>query len=186
MSTFFFSIMLLILFLCLMARWIDQVIINLKFILNLTPMLIFTQYILFEDLYAILILLGRSQMDLMCPLCFLGNNRQHMPICAKIISSWVRKFLNIAKANVSPGTPCRAAISAALVAGGSLVSILHACVWTRVLFQLNSIFQHISLLQIGTGIQFSLVSWALVSSQPVGMCQTLICIKSCRYVGLSG
>ena len=29
-------------------------------------------------------------MDLGCPL-FLGNNRQHVPICAKRISSWVKE-----------------------------------------------------------------------------------------------
>ena len=32
---------------------------------------------------------------------FWGNNRQHMPACAKIISSWVKKVLSIAKAHVS-------------------------------------------------------------------------------------
>ena len=32
---------------------------------------------------------------------FLGNNRQHWPVCAKTISSWVRKVLCVAKAHVS-------------------------------------------------------------------------------------
>ena len=35
---------------------------------------------------------------------FLGNNRQHRPVCAKTISSWVRKVLCVAKAHMSPGS----------------------------------------------------------------------------------
>ena len=32
---------------------------------------------------------------------FLGNNRQHRPVCAETISSWVRKVICVAKAHVS-------------------------------------------------------------------------------------
>ena len=35
---------------------------------------------------------------------FLGNNRQHRPVCAKTISSWVWKVLSVAKAHMSPGS----------------------------------------------------------------------------------
>ena len=35
---------------------------------------------------------------------FLGNNRQHCPVCAKTISSWVGKVLCIAKARMSLGS----------------------------------------------------------------------------------
>ena len=35
---------------------------------------------------------------------FLGNNRQHWPVCAKTISSWVRKVLGVAKAHMSLGS----------------------------------------------------------------------------------
>ena len=35
---------------------------------------------------------------------FLGNNRQHWPVCAKTISSWVRKVLCVAKAPMSLGS----------------------------------------------------------------------------------
>ena len=35
---------------------------------------------------------------------FVGNNRQHRPVCAKTMSSWVRKVLCVAKAQVSPGS----------------------------------------------------------------------------------
>ena len=34
---------------------------------------------------------------------FLGNNRQYQPVCAKTISSWVRKVLGVAKAHMSLG-----------------------------------------------------------------------------------
>ena len=63
---------------------------------------------------------------------FLGNNRQHWPVCAKAISSWVRKVLCIAKAHMSPGSLWGVAASAALAASVSLVTILQSGDWTRV------------------------------------------------------
>ena len=47
---------------------------------------------------------------------FLGNNRQHQPVCAETISSWVRKVLSVAKAHVS-GVSLGVSASAALAAG---------------------------------------------------------------------
>ena len=35
---------------------------------------------------------------------FLGNNRQHRLVCAKTISSWVRKVLCVAKAHMPLGS----------------------------------------------------------------------------------
>ena len=61
---------------------------------------------------------------------FLGNNGQHQPVCAKTISSWVWKVLGIAKAHMSPGSLQGVAVSAALAAGVSLVTILQAGDWT--------------------------------------------------------
>ena len=55
---------------------------------------------------------------------FLGNNRQYQPVCAKTISSWVRKVTCVAKAHMSPGSLWEVAASAALAAGVSLVTIL--------------------------------------------------------------
>ena len=55
---------------------------------------------------------------------FLGNNRQHRPVCAKSISSWVRKVLCVAKAHMSLGSVQGVAASAALATDVSLVSIL--------------------------------------------------------------
>ena len=57
---------------------------------------------------------------------FLGNNRQQRPVCAKTISSWVRKVLCVAKAHMYPGSVWGAA---SLVDGVSLVSILQAGDW---------------------------------------------------------
>ena len=52
---------------------------------------------------------------------FLGNSRQHRPVCAKTISSWIRKVLCVAKAHLQVLLG-----AAALTAGVSLVSILQA------------------------------------------------------------
>ena len=62
----------------------------------------------------------------------LGNNKQHRPVCTKTISSWVRKVLCVAKAHMFPGSLQGGVASAALVAGVSLVSILHTGAWTNV------------------------------------------------------
>ena len=63
---------------------------------------------------------------------FLGNHRQHWPVCAKTISSWVRKILGVAKAHMSLGSLWGVVASTALAAGVSLVTILQAGDWARV------------------------------------------------------
>ena len=63
---------------------------------------------------------------------FLGNKRQHQPVCAKTISSWVRNVLCVAKACMSLGSLWGVAVSAALAASVSLVTILQVGDWTRV------------------------------------------------------
>ena len=35
---------------------------------------------------------------------FLDNDRQHRPVCAKTISSWVQKVFSVAKAHMSLGS----------------------------------------------------------------------------------
>ena len=55
---------------------------------------------------------------------FLGNNRQHRPVCAKTISSWGQNVLSVAKAHMSLGSLWGVASYAALAAGVSLVTIL--------------------------------------------------------------
>ena len=62
---------------------------------------------------------------------FLGNNRQHWPVCAKPIS-WVRKVLSVANTHMSLGSLWGVAAPAALAAGVSLVTTLQAGDWTRV------------------------------------------------------
>ena len=57
---------------------------------------------------------------------FLGNNRQHILVYAKVISSWVRMVLIIADAHISPGTHQGAVACTALVASVYLVSILRS------------------------------------------------------------
>ena len=68
---------------------------------------------------------------------FLGNNRQHRPVCAKTISSWVRKVLCVAKVHMSSGTLWG---SAALAAGVFLVTILKAGEWAKVFTQAGHYF----------------------------------------------
>ena len=63
---------------------------------------------------------------------FVGNNRQHQPVCAKTMSSWVRKVPCVAKAHMSLGSLQEVAASAALAAGVSLVTILQAGDWARI------------------------------------------------------
>ena len=60
---------------------------------------------------------------------FIVDDKQHMPVCTKTISSWVRKVLGIAKAQKS----LQGAVpSAGLVAGVSLVFIPQIGDWSKI------------------------------------------------------
>ena len=131
-SNFFSNLMLLFLFWHLVVRWNDWVIYKLKFALNSIWMLIFALSFTWRLNYTVLSLLGRSRIDLRCALCFWGNNRQHMPVCAKTISSWVTKIWGVAKAHMSPGSLHDTVVSAAYAVGVSLMSILQPGDWVRV------------------------------------------------------
>ena len=89
----------------------DCIIFQLKFILNLAVILIFALSFTWRLTYAVLSLLGRSLDGSHMYFLFLGNNRQHMSICAKRISSWARKVLGVAKAHMSPSTFWGAVVS---------------------------------------------------------------------------
>ena len=115
----------------------------------------------------------------MCYLSILGNNRQHRPVCAKIISSWVREVICVAKAHMCLGSLQGAASSAALAAGVSLVSILQAGNWAKVSTQARHYFPPTLLLGISTRILYSMLCWASVSMCSLGKCQTLTYIESC-------
>ena len=69
---------------------------------------------------------------------------------------------------MSPGTIQDVAVSVALTAGVSLVSNLLAGDKARVSYLLDTVFQHIALLPIGTSIAYSVLPWVLESSQVVG------------------
>ena len=113
----------------LVARQIDWVIFLLRFAQSLIPVLIFFLYL--KDYLRCIEPLGKKPDELLLTSLFLGYNRQHQLVCAKTISSWVRKVLCVAK-HMSLGSFCGAAGSATLAGGISLVSILQAGDWTRV------------------------------------------------------
>ena len=92
---------------------------------------------------------------------FLGNNMQHQPVCAKTISSWVRKVLYVGKAHVS-GLSLGVAASAGLAAGVPLVTIL-----------LGTISPPTLLLWIGTRTPCSMQCWASLSRSSPSKCHTL-------------
>ena len=89
--------------------------------------------------------------------------------------------MGIAKGHMSPGTLHGAVVSAAFVAGVSLLSILKAGDWARVPTP-DIIILLTSLLLIGTRIPFNKLSWVSVSSHFVGNCQNLT-YKICWVVG---
>ena len=91
---------------------------------------------------------------------FLDNNIQHMLLCAKMISSWVRKVVCIFKVNMSPGA-VKSAVT--LAPGVSWYPSYRQVTGPEIIYQLDIIFPHISLLLIDTRIMYSILSWALVS-----------------------
>ena len=124
----------------------------------------------------------RNKLDAshVCSL-ILGNNRFNMPVCAKTISSQIRRVLHIAKALMSAGTLHDAAVSVALAAGVSLVFILQTGAWMRV--STPAIFLLLtSLLWIGMRIPFKERSWVSVSIKPVGKSHTLMYIMNIQSV----
>ena len=163
-----------------MARQIIQVIFPPpRFILSLTPMLIFALFFIWRLIWDVLNHLGQSKIDHVWLFYFLGNNRQHRPACAKTISSLVRKVLCVAKAHMSPGSPQGAAASATLMASVSLVSILQAGDWARVSSLARHYFPLTLLLWISTKTLYSMTCWSSVSRSSLGKCQTLTYIQSC-------
>ena len=78
------------------ARQIIWVIFPLRLLMSLTPVLIFFLFFIWRLIWDILNHLGWSQMEHVW-LLILHNNRQHRPVYAKTISSWVRKFFVLLK-----------------------------------------------------------------------------------------
>ena len=104
---------------------------------------------------------------------FLGNHRQHMQVCDKMIYSCVRKVLCIARTHMSLGTLGWWSIcsfggwcpSCRQVVGPKFVLLPETILWYIILPQI------------------SMLSWFLVSRQLVSKCQTLTYLKSYGYVG---
>ena len=92
------------LFLHLVVRWIDQVIFHLIYILNLILVLKLALFFIWRFTYAVLGLLRRSWIDFLWSLCLWVEIMLYMPVCAVVISSWVRKGLSMAKTHMSLGT----------------------------------------------------------------------------------
>ena len=91
---------------------------------------------------------------------FLGYKGQHLTVCAKMISSWVRKVLSISRTQRSMGTFLGVLACVALATGIYLVSILQVGDWARVPTLAKQYFQHISLPQSSTIIHFCMPSLA--------------------------
>ena len=174
---FFFSVMLPFSFPCLVARQIAQVIFPLRFILSLIPMLIFA---LFFYLKAYLRHTESFRMKTdgsHVTSLFFGNNRQHQPVCAETISSWVRKVLCVVKTHMSLVSLWGIAASAALATGVSLMAILQVGDWARVPTPARLYFS--TYITTTVWHQDSVLCWALVSRSSPGKCQTLTYTQSC-------
>ena len=114
---------------------------------------------------------------------FLGYNRLHMLVCAKMISSVVRKVVSIARAHMSLSGCC----SLCCLGSWCFLCVHPAGGWLgQSFFPSKGFFPCASLLWVSIRIQYKMLSWATVSSQCVGKCQTLAYMKSYRYVGLLG
>ena len=75
---------------------------------------------------------------------FLGNSRQHWPVCAKTISSWVRKVLCVGKATYVTGDLSGGGLQLLQPSAGvSLVSILQAGDWAIVSIPARHYFLHL-------------------------------------------
>ena len=119
-----------IFFLHLVMRWIDMVIIQLKFTLNLIPIWIFALNFHSWLSYTIQSLL-RSQMDPRYPFCFLVTVGSS---CLYVLKWFLlgKGKIEVLLRHMSLGTPQGVATSEALVVSVCLMSILQAGDWARV------------------------------------------------------
>ena len=104
------------------------------------------------------------------------NNRQHIPVCTKMISSWVSKDLSMAMAHLWIPSNVLQYLQLQWLVSPWCPSCREVTVPGHLL-QLHTFFQHISLLQMSIRIPCSMLSWTLVSSQHVCKCQTLTYIN---------
>ena len=105
-----------------------------------------------------------------------------MPICAQMISSWVRKVLGVAKVQMSSSSLQGAVVSAVFVASVFLVSILLAGDWARVFGPARHYFTLNHHYRLAPGFQTACCPWP--QCELIGKCQILTYVKSCGYVRL--
>ena len=129
MSSFFFSVMWLFSFPSLVARWINWLSFLLRLTLSLIPVLIFALFFYLKAYLKHTEPFRKKPGRLHVTSLFSGNNREHRPVCAKTISSLVRRVLCVAKAPMSLVYLWGAG---ALAAGVFLVSVLQVGTWARV------------------------------------------------------
>ena len=178
-STFFFSVMLLFSFPCLVASQIVWVILLLRSILSLTPMLILA---LFFYLKTYLRCTGpyRMKPNGSCVTSlFFGYQYAAQACLHKNHSSWVRKVLCVAKVHMSLGSLQGPAASAALAAWIPWCPSCRQVTGPMFLHQLETIFLPTLLLWIGTRNLYSMLCGASVSRSFLGKCQTFTYIESC-------
>ena len=132
MSSFFFNIMLLLLFLHLVVGWINQIIFNLKFMLIHIPMFIFVLCFIWILIWCTQPFRNKLTWSLRYPFYLLLIINSICQCVKKTIPTWVWKVLNIAKGHMSQGVFWGATATAALVAGEFLVSIQCNGYWTRI------------------------------------------------------
>ena len=148
-------------------------------------MLIFALCFTWRHIYAILNLLGRSWMDLLCTPYFLltiGST------CLYVLKLF---FLGLGKFWVLQRHICFPISSVVLWCLQSWQLVFSWCPSCRqvtgpeFLPMWEIIFLHTSLLWIGIRILFTVLFWVSVSCHLVFECQSLTCIKSGIYVWLS-
>ena len=115
----------------------------------------------------------------MCDFFFWGNNRKHRPICAKTISSWVRKVLCVAKAHMSPGSLLGLQLLQPLWLVFPWCPSCMQVTGLEFVHWLDTIFPLTLLLWISTRTPYSVPCRASVSRSSLGKCQTLTYIQSC-------
>ena len=127
-----------------------------------------------------------QMLDGSCVYSFLeGNNRQHI-ICARTISSWVRKILGICR-GLCLQYPLRF-YSVHGFGSWCFPGVHPADRWLSQSFYPSQtlFFLFTSPLWISTRIPCTMLSWALERWHLVGNCHKLTCIQSCSNVGPLG
>ena len=154
----------LILFWHMVVRWIHQVTFHLRFILNLTLMIIFALSFTLRFTFTILSSLGRSHTHLMCALCSGVTTGLYVPcMCYTDFLLGKTSFRCCCVHGFCSCPSCRQTTGPEFLSQPDIIFLLKF------------------LLEISTGITFSMVCWASLSSQVVGVKQDMIDHGSPQY-----